>query len=142
MTPLFSAQGRLPSMKARTSLVTAFLAAVTLLMPFQASALSVRQYESATKQQRAEAVVNAIERIVADVAKVNPSLSKAIHDYFYVTPQGQPAAPGVTAFEGDLAAIEDLADRGKLDLDKVQIEGILLGVIKRDVMQKQSSKVK
>jgi len=101
---------------------------------FQASAMSVRQYENQTKQQRAEVVANAIDKIIADVSKARPDLAKAIHDYFYVTPAGHTAAPGVNAFEGDLAAVEDSAEKGKLDLDKVQIEGILLGVIKRDVI--------
>jgi hypothetical protein len=32
------------------------------------------------------------------------------------------------------------ADQGKADRDKMQIEGILLGVVKRDVISKQPEK--
>lgn len=127
-------------MKDRQRVTVLLLTAVMLVIPFQAFALSVREYKSETKQQRADFVASQIEKIVAEVAKTNPVLSKAIHDYFYVTPQAQLAAPGVTAFEGALAAVEDSAARGKLDLDKVQIEGILLGIIKRDVMPKPAAK--
>jgi len=117
-----------------------FLAAVTLLTPFQVSALSVRQFDSEPREEQTEYVFKAVDKIVADVAKVDPALSKAIHDYFEVTPSGKDEPPGLLAFAGDLGAVEDLADQGKADLDKVQIEGLLLGIIKRDVMPKQASK--
>src|SRR5690349_16569749 len=53
-----------------------FLVAMMLLTPFLASALSVRQYESETREQAAHSVATAIDKIVADVANVNPALSK------------------------------------------------------------------
>ena len=84
----------------------------------------------------------AIAKIIADVAKVNPALSKSIYDYFHVIPQGQPESPGLVAFGAELVVVHNLADKGKLDLDKVQIEGILLEIIKLDVMPKQKSKDK
>lgn len=121
-------------MKARNFMATTFLAMTMLTMPFQAFALSIKEYEGETKQQQADFVAGEIDKIVADVAKTNPALSKAIHDYFYVIPEGQPESPGLIAFAGALAAVEDSADQGKLDPDKVQIEGILLGIIKRDVV--------
>jgi hypothetical protein len=122
--------------------IAAFVLVALLMLTDQASALSVREYKSLTKQQRAESVANAIEKIIADVGKVKPDVAKAIHEYFYEKPADQPAPPGLIAFGGDLLAVEDSADQGKLDLDKVQIEGILLGVIKRDVMPKFRSQEK
>jgi hypothetical protein len=123
-------------MKTRTFLATAFLAVATLAAPFQANAMSVRQYESEPVKQRAADTGDAIRKLVADVAKVNPALSQAINDYFWVIPPGQPESPGLIAFEGDLVAVDNQAAQGTLDLDKVQIEGLLLGIIKRDVMPK------
>jgi hypothetical protein len=123
-------------MNMRTCLMTALLAVATLVMPVQASAMSVRQYDSEPKEQRVIDARKAIFKIIDDVAKVNPALSQAIHDYFVVIPPGQPASPGVLAFEGGVGAAENLADQGKLDLDKVQIEGILLDAVKTDVMPK------
>ena len=73
--------------------------AAILLAP-SAWALSVRDYENATKEQQADSVANAIDKIIADVAKVDPALSRAIHDYFYVIPKGQPESPGLIAFAG------------------------------------------
>jgi hypothetical protein len=117
------------------ALVALFVAA--LLMPFTASATSIRQYENESRTRQSEIVATAIDKIVADVAKVNPDISKAIHNYFYVIPKGQPESPGLIAFAGDLNAAEDAADKGKVDLDKIQIEGLLLGIVKRDVLHKQ-----
>ena len=114
--------------------------AAILLAPSSAWALSVRDYENATKEQQADSVANAIDKIIADVAKVDPALSRAIHDYFYIIPKGQPESPGLIAFEGDLLAVERAADHGRADRDKMQIEGILLGVVKRDVVSKQTDR--
>jgi hypothetical protein len=75
-------------------------------------------------------------KIVDDVAKVNPALSQAIHDYFVAIPSGQPDSPGVIAFERGIDAVDSLAAQSKLDLDKVQIEEILLDLVKKDVMPK------
>ena len=38
--------------------------------------------------------------------------------------------------------LSDMADQRKLDLDKVQIEGILLGIVRTDLMPKFSSPAK
>jgi hypothetical protein len=123
-------------MKTRIFLATALFAVATLLMPMQAQAMSVRQYESEPVKQQGTDAGDAIRKIVADVAKVNPALSQAIHDYFYVVPAGQPEAPGLIAFEGGLVAVNNLAAQGKLDPDKFQIEGILLDLVKTNVMPK------
>ncbi|HYL36047.1 MAG TPA: hypothetical protein VEV17_09060 [Bryobacteraceae bacterium] len=103
-------------MRTRTHLTTVLLAAAALMMPFQASALSVRQFENKTRDQQTEFVFKAVGKIVSDVATVNPGLSKAIHDYFEVTPRGKEEPPGLLAFAAELGAVENLADKGKLDL--------------------------
>jgi hypothetical protein len=128
-------------MNTRTFLATAFLAVATLAIPFQAQAISVRQYESETNKQKATDQTEAIYKIMADVAKVNPALSQAIHDYFFVTPPGQPDPSGYIAFEYDLDDVETLADQGNADLDKVQIEGLLLGIVKRDVVPRFTTNI-
>lgn len=117
-------------------LATVFLAGATFAIPFQAQAMSVRQYEGETVRQKATDQTEALYKITEDVAKINPALSQAIHDYFFVTPPGQPDPPGFIAFQHDLDAVETLADQRKADLDKVQIEELLLAIIKRDVMPK------
>ena len=117
-------------MNTGTFLATTFLAIAILATPFQVNAMSVRQYESETTKQRGADAAKAVDKIIDDVSKVNPALSQAIHDYFYLILPGQPESPGLTAFEGDLLAVDNVASQGKADMDKVQIEGILLGIIK------------
>jgi hypothetical protein len=123
-------------MMTRTFIATALFALATPAMPMQAQAMSVRQYESESAKQQGIDGGDAIRKIVADVAKVNPALSQAIHDYFYSTPPGQPAPQGLIAFSAGLEAVDNLAVQGKLDRDKVQIEGVLLDLVKTNVMPK------
>ena len=121
-------------MKTRTYLAAALSAMTTVVLPMQAQAMSVRQYESEPIKQRTAEASKAIQKIIDDVAKVNPALSQAIHDYFTVIPPGQSEAPGLISFESGISAVDNLAAQGKLDLDKVQIEGILLDAVKTNVM--------
>jgi hypothetical protein len=107
-----------------------------VLMSSDASALSVRKFDNATREQQTEILVQAVHKIVADVSPVNPKLADGIRDYFEVTPSGKSGPPGMIAFVGELGAVENLAEKGKMDLDKVQIEGILLDIVKTDVMPK------
>jgi hypothetical protein len=133
---LFQRVRRTPFLAA---LLTIILGTV-LMMPSTASAMSIREYESKTTHERGEVVATAVDKIIADVARVNPDLSRAIHDYFYIIPKGQPESPGLIAFGGAMLAADEAADKGKLDRDKMQIEGILLGVVKRDVVSKQTDR--
>ena len=78
--------------------IAALLIAAMAVMSGQVSALSIREYDSKTIKQRAEFVATEIAKIVADTDKVDPALSKAIHDYFHQIPQGQPGSPGADRF--------------------------------------------
>ena len=64
---------------------------------------------------------------------MNPALSQLIRDFSEVTPAGADSPPGMIAFVGELGAVEDLGGKGKMDLDDLQIEGILLDIIKTDL---------
>lgn len=114
--------------------------AVLFLMAFPASALSVNDFERQSRNQQTDYALKAVDKIVTDVARADPALSRAIHDYFETTPSGQKQPPGLMAFAASLGAVEELAGKGKFDLDKVQIEGILLDVIKTNLMNKPPDK--
>lgn len=59
-------------MKTRTFLATAFLAVATLATPFQANAMSVRQYESESAKQQGIDAGNAIRKLIAKNAPPAP----------------------------------------------------------------------
>lgn len=121
-------------MNTRTLLAMTFLAVATLTLALPASALSFKQFDSETRTQQADFLVKAVDKIVADVARVKPGLSQTIQTYFSVAPTGQVLPPGMIAFGVDSLEVQKQGLDGKLDLDKVQIEGMLLGIIKRDLM--------
>jgi hypothetical protein len=115
-------------------LIAAFLIAIASLIPREASAISVRDYDRLTDDEQSGVLVKLIDEIITEVATVDSALAHRIHDYFYVRPKGERFARGLVHFHGALWAVEDLGKEGKLDLTKVQIKGILLDIIKRDLM--------
>jgi hypothetical protein len=115
-------------------LVGMFLAVACLVAPLSASAMSVNEYDSKPAAQRADFLSTTVDKIISDVATVNPALSKAISDYFTIVPPGQPVSLGVTAFEATLTSIENDGKAGKIDLNKAQIEDILTSIIQTNVL--------
>jgi hypothetical protein len=114
--------------------VAAFLIATAWIMPREASAISVRDYDRLTNHEQSSILNKLLDDIIVEVATVDPALAHRIHDHFYVKPKGERFARGLVHFEGALWAIEDLGREGKLDLNKVQIKSVLLDVIKRDLL--------
>jgi len=125
-------------MKFGMRFATTVFAIAALTIPFRASAISVKEFNAQTRDQQAQFISTTVDKIVTDVAKVDPVLSKSIRDYFGVTPSGKDQPPGLLAFGASLKAITDLGDKGKLDMDKVKTEGILLAIIKTNLMNKQA----
>jgi hypothetical protein len=115
-------------------LIVAFLTATALIVPTGASAISVRDYDRLTDHQQSDILNKTLDDIITEVKTVDSALARRIHDHFYVRPKGEGFARGLVHFEGALWAVEDLGKEGKLDLNKVQIKGILLDIIKRDLL--------
>lgn len=123
------------NMKKRHCLAVGFLVVAGLLTPWQqALAMSVNEYDNKPADERADFLSKTVDKIIADVATVNPALSQAISDYFSITPHGQSLPIGFTAFEATLSAIEKDGQAGKIDLNKAQIEDILTSIIQTNIL--------
>ena len=118
-------------------LAIAFFAVASLMAPLVASATSVNDYEHQTIDQKLDTLDAAVAKIVTNMAAVNPDLSKAIDNFFNVTPPGKPAPEGFVRFEEEVEAAEK---SGTMDLNKLQIETIIVDVIKTYVMPKVAKK--
>jgi len=64
------------------------------------------------------------------VRRNNPQLAQNIHDYFFTKPAGKPFAEGLENLSLELAALDSVAKDGKADLPKIQIEGVIVKVVK------------
>lgn len=107
------------------------LLALSMLAPAAASAKSVKDYEAMPIHDRSEYVISYLEKVTYDLSKVNPVLAKEIKDYFVVTPAGKDFPEGIDKFEIELAALDDRAKQGKADLSDIQVESILVWIIKQ-----------
>jgi soluble cytochrome b562 len=107
------------------------LLALSMLAPAAASAKSVKDYEAMPAHDQSEYVVSYLEKMTYEIGKTNPALAKQIKDYFVVTPTGKEFPDGIDKFEVELSALDALAKKGKADLSSVQVESILVWVVKQ-----------
>ena len=117
--------------RAHFTLTATLLTAFFFLTPAPASALSVHDWEGfRTEQQRSSYIGDFIEKFTAEIGTKNPALCQAIRDWFVVKPAGQPVSEGLTNLEVEISVIDELAKQGKADLSKIQIEGVIVKVVK------------
>lgn len=80
---------------------------------------------------QSEYVVSYLEKMTYDIGKVNPALAKRIKDYFVVKQPGKPASEGIEKFGVELTALDGQAKKGKADLSDIQVESILVWIVKQ-----------
>lgn len=103
---------------------------IALLLVASAQAETVRVFEARSDADQAKYVSGFIEKMTADIGKTNPTLMQAIRDWFTVKPAGQPVSEGVRKFSAERAALDEVAKEGRADLDRIQIEGVIMKVVR------------
>lgn len=89
---------------------------------------------------RSEYVISFLEKMTYDIRQKNPALAKRIQDYFEVIPPREKSPEGLENVSAELGAVEDLASKGKADLSKIQIEAIIIDVVKQKFPPPQRAK--
>lgn len=112
------------------TIFTGALLTLLLLAGSPAFALSVKDYEAKSSRDKITVLADFVDKMTGDLRASNPQLSKNIHDYFFVTPAGEKFAEGLFNLEAELSALDRAAKEGKVDLSKIQIEGVILKVVK------------
>ena len=121
------------------TLLTASL--LILITSSSAMAKSVREFEAMPSAARAEYAVNFLEKMTFDLRQKNPKLAQDIKDYFVQKQAGSDTSDGFMDFEAALGAVENLAKQGKADLSKIQVESVIVYVVKQKFPpQTQASK--
>jgi hypothetical protein len=103
---------------------------IALVLIATARAETVRVFEARSDADRASYVSGFIEKMTTDIGKTNPRLMQAIRDWFTVKPEGQPVSEGVRKFSAELSALDEVAKEGRADLGRVQIEGVIMKVVR------------
>jgi hypothetical protein len=106
-----------------------FLLAFLALIPIQA--MSLKDFNAKPTHDQSVYVVDFIEKMTADLGAKNPQLAQDIRGWFSRKQEGKPFSEGLERLYVELAAVEIQAKDGKADLSKVQLESIIVWVVKQ-----------
>ena len=103
-----------------------------------AQAMSLKDFNTKPTHDQSVYVVDFIEKMTADLGVKNPQLAQDIRGWFSNKQDGKPFSAGLERLYVELGALESLAHDGKVDLTKIQVEGVIVKVVK-DKFQPQPS---
>src|SRR5579871_5203630 len=95
-----------------------------------AQAMSLKDFNTKPTHDQSVYVVDFIEKMTADLGVKNPQLGQAIRDWFSRKQEGKPFSEGLERLYTELGGLEILARDGKIDLTKIQVEGVIVKVVK------------
>jgi soluble cytochrome b562 len=95
-----------------------------------AQAMSLKDFNAKPTHDQSVYVVDFIEKMTADLGVKNPQLAQDIRDWFSRKQEGKPFSQGLERLYTELGALEILAQDGKVDLTKIQVEGVIVKVVK------------
>jgi len=114
-----------------------FLAILALGIMSQARAMSLKDFNAKPGPEQSAYVASYIEKMTADVGAKNPQLGKSIRDWFAKKPAGKPVSEGMEKLYVELTAVELQARDGMADLSKIQLESVIVYLVKQKFPPKQ-----
>ena len=96
-----------------------------------AQAMSLKDFNAKPDKEQAVYVGDFIDKMTTDLRAKNPQLAIDIRNWFAVKPAGKPLSEGMERLGVELGALEIQASTGKADLSKVQLESIIVWVVKQ-----------
>lgn len=96
-----------------------------------ASAKSGQDFEAMAPADQSAYVITFLEKMTSDLGQTNPQLAQDIKDYFVRKQPGKPFSEGLEKVSVELFALDNMAKQGKADLSKIQIESIVVYVVKQ-----------
>ena len=108
--------------------------AVLLLACAHAGATSIADYNRMSPHDGSELVAGFIDKMTTDIREKNPDLAVQIRNWFSVTPKGKELPGGFERLVVELLALDGLAKDGKADLSKIQIESVIVYIVKEKFM--------
>jgi hypothetical protein len=114
-------------------MIRAFVTASLLILITSATATakSVQEFEAMSDAAQSEYTVRFLEKMTFDLGQKNPKLAQDIKDYFVRKRAGSDSSEGFVNLEAALGAVENLAKQGKADLSKIQVESVIVYVVKQ-----------
>ncbi len=106
-----------------------FLLAFLALIPIQA--MSLKDFNAKPDKEQAAYVGDFIDKMTTDLRAKNPELAQSIRTWFAEKPASKTLSEGMERLNVELAAVEIQAKEGKADLSKVQLESVIVWVVKQ-----------
>ncbi len=105
------------------------LALAFVLIPMQA--MSLKDFNAKPAADQSAYVASFIEKMSADLGAKNPQLGQGIRDWFTKKAAGKPVSEGMEKLYVELTAVELQAKDGETDLSKIQLESVIVWVVKQ-----------
>ena len=105
------------------------LAFAFVLIPIDA--MSLKDFNAKPASEQSAYVASFIEKMTNDLATKNPQLAGDIRDWFSRKPAGKPLSEGIEKLYVQLTAAELRAKDGKADLSKIELESVIVWVVKQ-----------
>jgi len=107
-----------------------YLVVVLLACAF-AGATTVSEYESKSINDRSALVSAFIDKMTTDLRAQNPQMATDIRGWFTEKQAGKPLSEGAERLLVELLALDMRAKDGRADLSKIQIESIIVYIVKQ-----------
>src|ERR1700692_2758357 len=102
-----------------------------LLLAVSAQAISLKDFNAKPDKEQSAYVAGFIDKMTTDLRAKNPQLAQDIRNWFAVKAEGKPLSEGMERLFIELAATEIQAKEGKVDLSKIQLESVIVWVVKQ-----------
>jgi hypothetical protein len=114
------------------SAMRTFLAFIVLaISACSAQATTLKDFSAKTDKEQSACVSDFIDKMTTDMRAKNPKLATDIRNWFAVKPEGRPTSEGMERLYVELTALELQARDGKVDLSKIQLESVIVWVVKQ-----------
>jgi hypothetical protein len=114
---------------ARRAAIIAVALAAFSFVPAQAK--SVQDYEAMPSADQSDYMTTFLEKMTSDIGRQNPELAAHIKEFFVRKQPGKPLSEGVERVTVELMALDRKAQKGEVDLSKIQVEAVVVYVTKQ-----------
>ncbi len=115
----------------RPTTFCAALIVALLLACGPAQAKSVKDFETMSTPDQSAYLLSFLDKMTSDLGRTNEKLAQDIRNYFFVKQGDKPFSEGMERVFVELTALERAEKAGKADLTKIQIESIIVYVVKQ-----------
>jgi soluble cytochrome b562 len=100
------------------------------LISLPASAMSLKDFNAKPDKEQSAYIADFIDKMTTDLRAKNPEMAQQIRAWFARKQDAKTLSEGFERFLVETVALGDLANEGKVDLSKIQVEGVVVKIVK------------